>query len=520
MSKKKRTGFPFRLLRIQLVLFAVLLVAALIVASQYPKLCLSIGRSALENGNVERAAKYLARSDTEEARLLLSDLREVQIAAMIEAGSYEEAQALLAGLNVTDPSDERVAACLYGRAQALIDGGAYGDARELLSEIPAYRDASERKKQCEHALAFAAFSDGDIETALSYIRMDPQDPDMRDLETQIALKEAEQLLASDDPHSGLALLLRMWQDGMDVQAQLLDAERRCYPDLYGDKDDAFLLEELRHMDESRLEMRSSRLAILSSLPQNAIAVGNAHTVLLRENGTVLASGDNQYGQCDVGGWTDVVAVACGAYHTLGLRADGSVLAVGNDQYGQCSVSDVRNAVEIRAYGFDTAIRCADGRIICLGSHDYSGFDAWTELSDLALGGYALLGLRADGTAYATAPSYLTGEFRALIMLDAAGSYAAGVTEDGHVVVSAPNGPEWENMISVSAAASGLAGLPADGTVKLWLEQPGDYDAILARSDVVAAAFSGRHLAALTTDGTLLVCGANEAGQCDLTGSHR
>ena len=96
MSKKKRTGFPFRLLRIQLVLFAVLLVAALIVASQYPKLCLSIGRSALENGNVERAAKYLARSDTEEARLLLSDLREVQIAAMIEAGSYEEAQALLA----------------------------------------------------------------------------------------------------------------------------------------------------------------------------------------------------------------------------------------------------------------------------------------------------------------------------------------------------------------------------------------------------------------------------------------
>ncbi|WP_309107580.1 RCC1 domain-containing protein [Arthrobacter sp.] len=37
-------------------------------------------------------------------------------------------------------------------------------------------------------------------------------------------------------------------------------------------------------------------------------------------------------------WTDVVAVAAGSTHTLGLRADGSVLAAGNNDDGQCDTT--------------------------------------------------------------------------------------------------------------------------------------------------------------------------------------
>ena len=49
-----------------------------------------------------------------------------------------------------------------------------------------------------------------------------------------------------------------------------------------------------------------------------VAAGRLHTVALREDGTVLATGDNQFGQCDVETWSDIVTIAAGKYHTVGF----------------------------------------------------------------------------------------------------------------------------------------------------------------------------------------------------------
>jgi preprotein translocase subunit YajC len=43
---------------------------------------------------------------------------------------------------------------------------------------------------------------------------------------------------------------------------------------------------------------------------------------------VVAVGGNDFGQCNVGGWTDIVQVAAGYSHTVGLKADGTVVAAG------------------------------------------------------------------------------------------------------------------------------------------------------------------------------------------------
>ena len=42
--------------------------------------------------------------------------------------------------------------------------------------------------------------------------------------------------------------------------------------------------------------------------------------------------------CDISSWTDIVAVTAGDLHTVGLKANGTVVAVGQNDDGQCNVS--------------------------------------------------------------------------------------------------------------------------------------------------------------------------------------
>lgn len=85
-------------------------------------------------------------------------------------------------------------------------------------------------------------------------------------------------------------------------------------------------------------------------PEDTIATGRRHTVGIKSDGTVTAVGDNKYGQCNVNGWCDIVAVAAGNVHmatntgnahTIGLKSDGTLIAVGDNEFSQCDVRDWR-----------------------------------------------------------------------------------------------------------------------------------------------------------------------------------
>jgi alpha-tubulin suppressor-like RCC1 family protein len=45
---------------------------------------------------------------------------------------------------------------------------------------------------------------------------------------------------------------------------------------------------------------------------------------------VVAVGNNDYGQCNVANWTDIIQIATGIYHTVGLKSDGTVVAAGDE----------------------------------------------------------------------------------------------------------------------------------------------------------------------------------------------
>ena len=72
----------------------------------------------------------------------------------------------------------------------------------------------------------------------------------------------------------------------------------------------------------------------------AIAAGWWHSLALRADGTVIAWGDNSYGQTNVpASATNIVAIAAGWYHNLALRADGTVIAWGKGWFGvtKCAI---------------------------------------------------------------------------------------------------------------------------------------------------------------------------------------
>ena len=60
-----------------------------------------------------------------------------------------------------------------------------------------------------------------------------------------------------------------------------------------------------------------------------VAMGESHTVGLREDGTVVAVGQNYAGQCDVENWKDVESIAVGRTCTLGVTKNGKLLIAGS-----------------------------------------------------------------------------------------------------------------------------------------------------------------------------------------------
>ena len=121
---------------------------------------------------------------------------------------------------------------------------------------------------------------------------------------------------------------------------------------------------------------------------------------LRKNGTVVATGNNEYSKCQVENWTDVVAIAVGKKHTIGLKKDGTILFTGSSSSGQYNVSTWRDIV---------AIAATDS--MCIGK-DSEGFLMTTDYADKVIKNLEdivsfssssahTLCLRKDGTVFAT-----------------------------------------------------------------------------------------------------------------------
>jgi len=122
-----------------------------------------------------------------------------------------------------------------------------------------------------------------------------------------------------------------------------------------------------HLAPSTSDVALGALNWLEGQALPMIVAGGYHTVGLRADGSVVAEGLNNWGQCDVGNWANITQVAAGSLHTVGLESDGTVAAAGDTyDYGQCNVGDWDDITQVAAGNFHTVGLESDGTVVAAG----------------------------------------------------------------------------------------------------------------------------------------------------------
>ena len=258
--------------------------------------------------------------------------------------------------------------------------------------------------------------------------------------------------------------------------------------------------------------------------QPTLAAGSQHTVGLCNDGTVVTTGVNEFGQCN--NWTDIVAVAAGVNHTVGLRSDGTVVATGSNSDGQCDVDSWSDIAAVATeWGHTVGLR-SDGTVVAAGQNDegqcYVG--SWTDIVAVAAGVYHTVGLHSDGTVVASGANYFcecdVNGWTDIVAVAAGFYHTLGLRRDGTVVATGSGSESdvdsWTDIVAVAAGDAHTVGLRSDGTVVATGDNEYGQCNVGSWTDIVAVAAGWGYTVGLRSDGTVVATGQNDVGQCNVS----
>ena len=244
----------------------------------------------------------------------------------------------------------------------------------------------------------------------------------------------------------------------------------------------------------------------------AISAGMTHSLVLCSDGTVVAWGENYYGQLGDNSQIDrhapvlvtqtgvlagksVVAVAAGGYHSLALCSDGTVAAWGGDAGGvpgnsssvpvlvtQSGVLAGRKVSAISAGASHSLALCTDGAVV-----------AWGINTSGQLGNNTTVNSAAP--VLVTRTGVLDGE--SVVAISAAGDHSVALCSDGRMAA-------WGQGGDGQLGNNGTT----DSSVPVLVTQTG----VLAGKMVAAVSTGTYHSTALCGDGTAAGWGDNSFGQ--------
>jgi alpha-tubulin suppressor-like RCC1 family protein len=253
--------------------------------------------------------------------------------------------------------------------------------------------------------------------------------------------------------------------------------------------------------------RTSPVGVSTITGATAVAVGLAHSLALKSDGTVWAWGYNGYGQLGDGtttqrlapvqvtGLADVVAISAGTYHSIALKRDGTIWAWGYNYYGQLGDGTTlqRNS-PVRVQGLKGVVRISAGSY-----HSTAISNDGAESGVVWSWGSNTSWVLGDGTSVANRLTPIQGLAEAV---DVSGSSI-------QTLILRTEGADQAIYGTGSHSASTLVGgAPASSTVPIRI----------IAGNFVALSAGGSFALALRRDTTILSWGGNTAGNGFLLGN--
>lgn len=274
-----------------------------------------------------------------------------------------------------------------------------------------------------------------------------------------------------------------------------------------------------------------------------IGSGWAHTLFLKSDGTILATGENEFGQLGFGfatyrytrpvpvpNLTDVVQLAAGANHSMALKADGTVWTWGGNYVGQLGLGFNTNtgclciASAVQVPGLTDVVAISAGRLHSFAVRSDGTVWGWGYNDEWELGDgtrttrLSPVQIGVDVPGFTDIISVSTEESRS-IALGADGNVWKWGTYQDHIPSKQP---ELSEITQVVAGQAHLTAIRRDGSVYIWRiypyngSDPCEFCTQIPRQlnfpPVVEVAAGFDHIILKKRDGSIWTIGANGWGQ--------
>ena len=208
------------------------------------------------------------------------------------------------------------------------------------------------------------------------------------------------------------------------------------------------------------------------------AAGNGHTVFIRSNGSAVAGGQNDFGQCilpDLDEGLTYVQAAAGGSHSVLVRSDGSAVSCGCNDFGQCTLPELDEGVtyvQAAAGKEHTVLIRSDGSAVacgrnCRGSCTLPELEEGLTYVQASAGYHHTVLIRSDGSAVACGRNHSgectlpeLGEGLTYVQAEAGAAHTVLLRSDGSAAACGSNWfgacdlPELDEGLTYVQAAAG------------------------------------------------------------------
>ena len=436
-------------------------------------------------------------------------IQESRIRSFIRMGDYTQAQSAIASVGDGDTAQRLTDAIRYAKAEDMLRRGDYKGARETFLALGNYEDARAQADQAAYLQGEALYLAGDSAGAKEWYLLIPDRAEAG--ERLNAIRYGEALALADTDKVTAYRTMKSLSGYMDAEAEA----QRLAMEITGEEDPLRAMAAMDSLSEAELSGRAAMAQARNRLRFGALAAGGFHTVGLKSDGSVLACGRNDAGQCDVQSWRGVTQIAAGAMHTAALLEDGTVVAAGDNTYGQCDTGAWRNVKGIACGDWATFALFQDGTVAAAGFLEYPDISAWRDVVTLRAGSYMAAGIRSDGGVYVTHPSGKSDAFAGLDDIALTTGGAVGLTYDGQAVATFDGFPGWTDTAMISCGKQCVLGIRSDGALLAHFFRSGDAFNAERFDNVLCVSAGSAHCAILTNDGQVWAFGDDGYGQCDV-----